>query len=64
MPITFRYNVAPVASHSTQVFRPNVDGRVSTDSMKYQMLGRVYQGNFNKVINNKRAALVWEAITC
>lgn len=46
----------------SQVFRPNVDAGRDIENVRSQLLGGIFAGNFNKVVSNKRAALVWEAL--
>ena len=46
----------------SNVFRPNVDAGRDIENVRSQLLGGVFAGNFNKVIANKRASLVWEAL--
>ena len=60
VPVSFRYNVAPLASMKAFVFKPNQpDG--NSDSVKSSTLGGYYAGSFQKLIRNSRASVVWEA---
>ena len=61
--MTFRYTLEPKESMVTHVFRPKeASSRDDNNrSMKAQTLGAVFHQNYDKVISNKRASLVWEA---
>lgn len=65
VPVSFRYSVAPLASMKTFVFKP---GQADTDGgsepVRAACLGAFYSGNFQKVVRDKRATLVWEARQC
>jgi len=60
-PVTFRYNISGLVSSKTSVFKPTpLDGDTDTSSVKTAVLGATYNGNYNQVINNKRAKICWE----
>ena len=60
--MTFRYNISGLVSSKTSVFKPTpLDGDTDTSSVKTAVLGATYNGNYNQVINNKRAEICWEA---
>lgn len=62
MPVTFRYTLTPKESMVTHAFRPKeVSSRDDNKRFKAQSLGAVFHQNYDKVISNKRASLVWEA---
>ena len=62
LPVTFRDSVDPLESKTTHIFRPkDVSNQGGNQILKPQSLGTVYAGNYQKVIANKRASLVWEA---
>ena len=61
MPTCFRYEILPVASFSCNVFKPAALGE-EAGSLKHQTIGALFQGNMDKVISNKRASVVWEAV--
>ncbi|CAK9091359.1 FO synthase subunit 1 [Durusdinium trenchii] len=60
LPICFRYVIAPVESKATNVFKPQPAGDGGSDPVRHQTLGSSLAGNFDKLIGNKRASLVWE----
>lgn len=60
--MSFRYSVAPLASMKSFVFKPGQpDADGGSESVRAACLGAYYSGNFQKVVRNKRATLVWEA---
>ena len=62
MPVSFRYTVAPLTSMKTFVFKPSPpDGGGNAESVRAASLGCYYAGNYQKVIRNKTASLIWEA---
>ena len=60
VPVSFRYNVAPLASMKAFVFKPN-QPEGNTESVKSANLGGYFAGSFQKLIRNSRASVVWEA---
>ncbi|CAE7608143.1 cofG [Symbiodinium sp. CCMP2592] len=61
-PVVFRYNISGLVSSKTSVFKPTpLDGDTDKSSVKGAVLGAAYNGNYNQVINNKRAKICWEA---
>ena len=60
LPACFRYDLKPLASKKANVFKPNVLAPTS-DPVKHQSLGALLLGNMNRLIDNKRASVVWEA---
>lgn len=61
MPVCFRYEILPVPSMCTNVFKPVRDDREDPD-WRHVTLGAFFVGHMDKLIDNKRAAVVWEAI--
>ena len=64
MPVTFRYKIAPKGNFVTHVFKPKNDGtgrESGTNMFRAQALGTVFHQNYDKVISNKKAGVVWEA---
>ena len=63
VPVSFRYTVAPLASMKTFVFKPSQpDG--GSESVRAASLGCHFAGNYQKVIRNKTASLIWEVLRC
>ncbi|CAK9086345.1 FO synthase subunit 1 [Durusdinium trenchii] len=60
VPVSFRYQIAPLPSKSTHVYKPNGMGE-RAENVAANMVGAAFGGNYNKVVNNKRASVVWEA---
>ena len=58
--VMFRYNLSPLASCKTFIFKPNA--LEQTDSIRAVSVGALYAGNYDKVVRNKIASLVWEAL--
>ena len=61
-PVSFRYQIEPVRSRTTHVYRPNgftlpADGA----NMTLPFLGGAFAGNYNKVVCEQRARVLWEA---
>eukprot|EP00435_Cladocopium_sp_Y103_P049721 s1511_g15.t1 len=63
VPVTFRYKVAPKENFVTHVFKPKNDGsgREAGNMFRAQALGTVFHQNYDKIISNKKAGVVWEA---
>lgn len=61
MPAPFRYNVQPAPGEKTNCLKPNNFDVQDPLNVKHQILGQAYHGNFDKLCNNKRAGVVWEA---
>ena len=63
VPVSFRYTVAPLASMKTFVFKPNQadGGGNGAESVRAASLGCHFAGNYQKVVRNKTASLIWEA---
>jgi hypothetical protein len=63
VPVSFRYTVAPLASMKTFVFKPSPPdgGGSGAESVRAAALSCHYAGNYQKVIRNKTASLIWEA---
>ena len=60
-PLVFRYNISGLVSSKTCVFKPTaLDGDADMSSLKSGILGAAYNGNYNQIINNKRAKICWE----
>ncbi|CAK9054749.1 FO synthase subunit 1 [Durusdinium trenchii] len=59
VPVSFRYQIAPLPSKSTHVYKPNGMGE-RAENVAANMVGAAFGGNYNKVVNNKRASVVWE----
>ena len=61
-PVCFRYRISPVASHTTNVFKPTREvGEGGDVEMRPALLGGCFVGHMDKIINNKRAGVIWEA---
>ena len=60
VPACFRYVVKPLESGQTFMFRPNPPNAEQTE-VSHRSFGALYKGKFEKVINNNKARLVWEA---
>ena len=61
VPACFRYVVKPVESGQTFLFRPNQPNVEQGAEISHRSLGGLYHGKYEKVINNNKARLVWEA---
>ena len=63
MPACFRYVVGPVESRTTNVFRPAAatPGEDGTVSWRHQTIGGAFVGHMDKITQNKRVSIVWEA---
>ncbi|CAK9022466.1 FO synthase subunit 1 [Durusdinium trenchii] len=60
-PACFRYTISPVDSKKTNVFKPNALPE-DRSAVRHQTLGAVFIGHMDRLIENKRASLVWEAL--
>lgn len=57
LPVPFRYDVLPIVSKRTVVFRPNaLQGEIKTAN-----LGAVWTGNYEKIPSTKMVDVIWEA---
>ena len=57
LPVPFRYDLAPLASKRTIVFRPNaLQGEV-----KHGSLGALWSGKYDQLPSNKALDIIWEA---
>lgn len=57
LPVAFRYNVRPVASMRTNVFRPNP---LPAD-VKFNNLGALWIGKWDQLPESKIVDVLWEA---
>ncbi|CAE7544462.1 fp-1 [Symbiodinium sp. KB8] len=60
-PISFRFDVAPSASLKTHLFKPHPVETADKDNLRAAAIGAVFHNQYARVINNKRARVVWEA---
>ena len=58
----FRYEIKPVASMTTNVFKPVREDREDPD-WRHSTLGGYFVGHMEKLVDNKRASVVWEAMS-
>lgn len=58
VPVAFRYNVGPVTSFLTQVFRPKGAGGAE---LKSATLGTVYISKYELIPESKLVDVLWEA---
>lgn len=57
VPVSFRYNVTPLESKRTNVFRPNPLGAEA----KANSLGALFIGKWDRVPQNEMVDILWEA---
>ncbi|CAK9096397.1 FO synthase subunit 1, partial [Durusdinium trenchii] len=62
VPVCFRYEIKPVASMTTNVFKPVREDREDPD-WRHSTLGGYFVGHMEKLVDNKRASVVWEAMS-
>ena len=60
-PISFRFDVAPSASLKTHLFKPHPVESADKDNLRTGSIGAVFHNQYARIINNKRACVVWEA---
>ena len=57
----FRYNIGPLESGKTHMYKPNCFDSESPVPT-HRTFGALYANNFDKVVCNSRATMIWEAI--
>ena len=61
MPVSFRYNIDPIESKRTNVFKPNALAATS-DSFKANSVGAVYIGKWADLPDSANLDILWEAV--
>lgn len=59
VPVPFRYDISPLESCRTHVFRPNTLSNVG--EAKTASIGAIYSGKWDHLPGSKVADVVWEA---
>ena len=67
LPVVFRYDVGPVSSMKTNVYRPTRLGddeeTAGEQVLKPSQLGAIFHGKYNNLLkSNDRAAVIWEVL--
>ena len=57
VPVAFRYNVHPIESNRTNVFRPNA----LSSEVKANSLGALWIGKWDQLPDSKTVDVLWEA---
>ena len=61
VPVAFRYDVTPLESKRTHVFRPN--NLSGSAEIKAASLGALFIGKWDKLVDSKMAKCIWEVGT-
>ena len=57
----FRYDIGGTHGDKTHCLRPKGGDGQDMTNVPHRVLGQVFQGKYNLVVNNLRASVVWEA---
>ena len=59
LPVTFRYEIGPLRSKTTHVYRPNTTERAQ-ETVPANSMGACFASNYDKLPSSSRASVLWE----